>query len=223
MENIPDNKSNELELLFLIVNDGMGSKVVKSAKQKGVSGGTVFLGKGTSRNHLLKLLDLSDIKKEIALMIGEKTVANNALIALDKEFRFDKPHHGIAFSVPVSGLFGTRNCSYYNNMENRGVKNTMHKAIFVIVDKGKAESVIDAAIKAGSRGGTIINSRGSGIHETSRLFSMEIEPEREIVLIVAETSKVEPITTSIRSELKLDDPGNGILFIIDVNETYGLY
>ena len=223
MENIPDNKYNELELLFLIVNYGMGSKVVKSAKQKGVSGGTIFLGKGTSRNNLLKLLDLSDIRKEIALMLGEKTIANNALIALDKEFRFDKPHHGIAFSIPVCGLFGTRSCSYYNNMESRGDKNTMHKAIFVIVDKGKAESAIEAATKAGSRGGTIINSRGSGIHETSRLFSMEIEPEKEIVLIIAESNKVDPIITSIRSELKLDEPGNGIMFIIDVNETYGLY
>lgn len=222
MENIPDNKYNELELLFLILNDGMGSKVIKSAKQKGLSGGTILLGKGTSKSHLLKLLDLSDIRKEIALMIGEKTVANNALSELEKEFRFDKPHHGIAFSIPVSGLFGTRNCCYYKNNESRGAKITMHKAIFVIVDKGNAEAVIESAIKAGSRGGTIINSRGSGIHETSKLFSMEIEPEKEIVLIVAESDKTDSIITSIRTDLKIDEPGNGIMFIIDVNQTYGL-
>lgn len=224
MENIPNHKDNELELLFIIINCGLASKVVKSAKQKGVSGGTIFLGKGISQNHLLKLLDLSDVKREIAILIGEKTVANNALEALNKEFAFNKPHHGIAFSMPVSGLFGTRNNNCYKiNTEGRGENDTMHKAIFVIVDKGKAESVIDSAVKAGARGGTIINSRGSGIHETSKLFSMEIEPEREIVLIVAETKLVESIITSIRTDIKLDEPGNGIMFTIDVNQAYGLY
>ena len=224
MENIPNHKDNELELLFIIINYGLASKVVKSAKQRGVSGGTIFLGKGTSQNHLLKILDLSDVRKEIAILIGEKAVANDALNALNEEFAFNKPHHGIAFSMPVSGLFGTRNNSCYNiNTESRGDNDTMHKAIFVIVDKGKAESVIESAIKAGARGGTIINSRGSGIHETSKLFSMEIEPEKEIVLVVAKSILVESIISSIRTELKLDDPGNGIMFTIDVNEAYGLY
>ena len=221
MENIPESK--DLELLFLIVNYGLGSKVVKSAKQKGVSGGTVFIGRGTTKSHLLKLLDLSDTRKEIALLIGEKTIANNALEALNNEFTFNKPHHGIAFSMPVTGLFGARSSNYNNIKESRGVENTMSKAIFVIVDKGKAQAAIEAAAKAGSRGGTIINSRGSGIHETSKLFSMDIEPEKEIVLILAKSSQIEAIVASISSELKIEEPGNGIMFTLDVTKTYGLF
>lgn len=221
MDNDPINK--ELELLFVIVNYGLGSKVVKSAKQNGLSGGTIFLGKGTTKNHLLKLLDLGDIRKEIALLISEKSIVNNALETLNKEYTFNKPHHGIAFSISINSLFGARSYNYYNNEESRGVKNTMYKAIFAIVDKGKAESVIDAATKAGARGGTIINSRGSGIHETSKLFSMEIEPEKEIVLVLAETNITGQIVSSIREDLKLDEPGNGIMFLVDTNETYGLY
>ncbi len=34
----------------------------------------------------------------------------------------------------------------------------MHCAITVVVDKGKAEDVIDAATAAGSKGGTVINA-----------------------------------------------------------------
>ncbi len=105
----------------------------------------------------------------------------------------------------------------------RGEAETMHKVITVIVDKGKAEDVIDAATKAGSKGGTIMNGRGSGIHETSKLFSMDIEPEREIVIILSETSKTEAIVSSIRKDLDMDKPGNGIIYIQDVNKVYGIY
>jgi nitrogen regulatory protein PII/ribosomal protein S18 acetylase RimI-like enzyme len=96
----------------------------------------------------------------------------------------------------------------------------MYNAIFVIVDKGNAETVIDTAVKAGSMGGTIINARGSGIHETSKLFSMEIEPEKEMVLILSENQLTEQITSSMKEQLQIDKPGNSIIFVQDLNKTY---
>ena len=98
----------------------------------------------------------------------------------------------------------------------------MYHAITTIVDRGKAEDVIDAATKAGSKGGTIINARGSGIHETSKLFSMDIEPEKEIVIILSEVESTENRIFD-KKPLKIDEPGNGIIFIQDVNKTYGIY
>jgi nitrogen regulatory protein PII len=220
MNNNPNPK--HIELLWVVVNFGLGSKVVKVAKQIGVSGGTIFLGKGTINNHLLEILDLSDVRKEIALMIAEKTLANQALEVLNRKFVFEKPKHGIAFSIPVTNVLGCRNSSYNNLNESGGIENTMYKAIFTVVDKGNAETAVDSATSVGARGATIINARGSGIHETTTLFSMQIEPEKEIVMILAKNDQVETIVASIRENLKIDDPGNGIMFILDVNKTYGL-
>ena len=39
-----------------------------------------------------------------------------------------------------------------------GVEQSMHHAIFVIVDRGKGQQVMDLARDAGARGGTIINA-----------------------------------------------------------------
>ena len=105
----------------------------------------------------------------------------------------------------------------------RGEDITMYQVITSIVDKGKAEDVIEAASKAGSKGGTIVNGRGSGIHETSKLFSMDIEPEKEIVIILSEISMTEAIVASIRETLNVDVPGKGIIYIQDTNKTYGIY
>lgn len=210
-----------IELICVIVNDGHGSKILKIAKRHGVHGGTIFLGKGTVKSRLLEFLSLYDVRKEIVWMAAERKTAFDALAKLDAEVHFDKPHHGIAFTVPIEGVMGTRCINCGNNIE-RGV-NIMHKVIFTVVDKGRAEEVIEAAVKAGSRGGTIISARGSGIHETSKLFSMEIEPEKEIVMILAETAATDTIASAIKDRLKIDEPGNGIIFIQDVGQVYGIY
>ena len=220
MNNSPNK---DYELFCLVVNFGLGSKVVKIAKQHGISGATIFLGMGTIKNHLLEILGLYELRKEIVLMVADKELAYNALEEINTELVLNKPNHGIAFTTSVSNLLGSRNCTYDSSNKHGGVKNTMYNAIFVVVDKGVAESVIDAASLAGARGGTIINARGSGVHETSTVFSMAIEPEKEIVMILSENTLTEAICDSIRKELKIDDPGNGIIFVLDINKTYGLY
>ncbi|MGI5912356.1 MAG: P-II family nitrogen regulator [Syntrophomonadaceae bacterium] len=219
-----DSSANsEIELLCIIVNFGIGSKILKVAKQNGLSGGTIFLAKGTVNNHVLQLLDLADIRKEIVLMIARRELTDIVLKELNHKFHFEKPNHGIAFRISVNNVFGIR--SYFNNQlkESRGGQNSMHNAIFVVVDKGKAENVIEAATLAGSRGATVINARGSGIHENAKLFAMLIEPEKEIIMIIAEKKLTETITTSIRNHLKIDEPGKGIMFVLGIKEAYGLY
>lgn len=213
-------ESKEFESIYVIINYQLGSKVIRIAKQHGVTGGTVFLGKGTVNSRLLEFLDLYDIRKEIVLLIAEKAIAQKALIELNKEFNFAKPNHGIAFSMPVINFKGSLDCGTIN--ESRGGRETMYRAVFTIVDKGKADDVVDAAKKAGARGGTIINARGSGIHETQTVFSMNIEPEKELVLVLVDQTLVDPVVSSIREHLRIDKPGNGIIFVQQVNEVYGL-
>jgi nitrogen regulatory protein PII len=220
---INSSEAADIELICTIVNFGLGSKLLQAAKRAGISGGTVVFGKGTVNNRILDYLGLSDVKKEIIFMAAGRETAYQALEILNSQFEFDKPNHGIAFTTSICSLIGTR--SYKSTCMNikKGVSNNMYHVITTIVDKGKAEDVIDAATKAGSKGGTIINARGSGVHETSKVFSMEIEPEKEIVIILSEVDKTEAIVSSIKSELKIEEPGNGIIFVQDVNKTYGIY
>lgn len=220
---INDFEQKDYELICVIVNFGLGSKVVKYAKENGILGATIFLGKGTVNNRILELLELSEIRKEIVLMIAEQTTAAKFLEKFSNKFKLDKQNHGIAFSSNIIDILGTKQCKCNGKRKSGGVESTMYNAIYVIVDKGKAEDVVKAAKKAGARGGTIINARGSGIHESSKLFSMDIEPEKEFVLILADINLTDDITSIIRRELKMDEPGNGIIYVQSVNKTYGMY
>jgi len=216
-------EQNSAELIVAIVNFGSGSKLTRAAKRHGIRGATVTLGRGTADSHLLEFFGLSDIRKEVVFMAAGKETALQALDALSREFEFHKPNHGIAFTTSLCGVVGTKSIPCKSLSGEREDEESMYHIITTIVEKGRAEDVIEAATKAGSKGGTIINARGSGIHETSKLFSMEIEPEKEIVLILSEAHATEAIVASIRGALKLDEAGNGIVYVQSANKTYGIY
>ena len=94
--------------------------------------------------------------------------------------------------------------------------------IITIVNRGYATDVIQTSKKAGARGGTIASGRGSGLHEDKKIFGIPIEPEKEIVFTLIEHSKTDEVLEAIRKELKLDEPGKGIAFVLDVEKVIGI-
>ena len=221
MHNCLENKN--FNLICVIVNFGLGSDVLKLSKQHGVTGGTIFLGKGTVKSAILELLELSESRKEIVLMAAEAAIEDTVLEELNKKLKFSKPNHGIAFTTSIKCIMGITSCGCKIDNESGGVENPMYNLIMAIVERGKAEAAVEAARDAGARGGTIIHARGSGIHETSKIFSIEIEPEKEIALIISESTLAEKIASSISDRLNINEPGNGVIFIQSINKVYGLY
>ena len=120
------------------------------------------------------------------LNVTVPSLANRALEALNKQLAFDKPHHGIAFSISVANQIGVHPVAPGETKERRGVSKPMYKAIFVVVDKGKAEEVIEAVARRCTRA-TVINAQGSGSTK-QKLFAMPIEPEKEIVMILPKSN-----------------------------------
>jgi nitrogen regulatory protein PII len=209
------NGCKSLGLFCVIVNYGAGSRAWSIARHNGVTGATILLGRGTVRNRILEFLELADIRKEIVMMVADWPTGNKAMDVLVKELDLAKPNHGIGFTIPVRCVNGQH--------DSGGAESPMYNAIFIVADKGQADEVISAANSAGARGATVINARGSGVHETAMLFSMPIEPEKEVVLILAKAEFTEPICTAVRERCKIDEPGRGIIFVLDVKDTYGLY
>ena len=207
---------------LVVITPCHASRVIHTARKHGVRGATVTLGRGTAHSRLLNFLELCDTQREIVIMVTGTLTATKTMKALCDELKLEKKNHGIAIIIPLDNVFGL---SYMPSGEpiSQEEESYMHKAIFTVVERGQAEAVMDAATAAGARGGTIINARGSGIHETSKLFAIEIEPEKEIVMIIAETAQADAITSAIRESMRIDEPGRGIIFTAPVSHACGLY
>mgnify|MGYP000925801862 CR=1 FL=1 len=96
-------------------------------------------------------------------------------------------------------------------------------AIFVVIERGKADQIVEQAKKAGAHGATIFYGRGTGENEFKKFFNLHVDSSKEIIFLLTEKSKMEPIVNAIVKAGKLDDPGTGILFTMPICDIIGLH
>jgi len=97
-----------------------------------------------------------------------------------------------------------------------------HNLIVTIVKKGCCECIIEASKKAGAEGATIIPARGAGIHEQKKLLNIPIEPEKEVILTIIQAHKTEAVMEAIINAGKLNKPGTGVAFVVELKEVAGI-
>lgn len=94
--------------------------------------------------------------------------------------------------------------------------------IITVVRKGWGDKVLEASMKAGAEGGTILMGRGVGVHEKQKIMGISIEPEKEIVLSVTYPDQNETILQEIVQCCELEKPGAGIAFVVPVERVVGV-
>ncbi len=215
---------NDMVLVCCILNFGQGSRALKAAQNAGALGQAIILGRGTVQDRLLQFLGAYEVRKEILVAaVAASNVEENLYGRLDEKFNLHKPRTGVAFSLPLEQLTAIENQQIKSKRYAKDVGHMLYEAVFVIVNKGMSVEVLEAAESAGSTGGTVIHGRGSGTEEKAKLFNISIEPEKDIVLILAKREKTESITGAIEKRLQITDPGAGIIFVLSVSRTLGLY
>ncbi len=223
------NPQVNCSLLISIVSRGEARKVVKASKEAGAEGGTTILGKGTVSGPVQRFLGIPlETEKEIILTVIANEKAHDVVAAVTRAGNLDRPGKGIAFVLPVKQVAGICHLCVLSEPTEKsarrvGMENLpAYDLIVTIVNKDTAETVVEASKKAGAAGGTILTGRGTGIHEQAKLFGITIEPEKEIVLTLIENNKTNDVLEAIIHESKLDEPGRGIAFVLEVSQVAGI-
>lgn len=94
--------------------------------------------------------------------------------------------------------------------------------IVSIVRKGWGNTVLEASVKAGATGGTILLGRGIGVNEKESIFGIPIEPEKEIILTLVQEDEIDAILQEIVRAAELDRPGHGLAFVMPVKRVLGM-
>lgn len=190
---------NDHRLMIAIIRAGQSERFMDIAKKAGSKGATVIPAKGTATSAFLRILGLGDTSKEMILMVTGKNLAGGIVDSV----RADGHIQGVA------ALLGSKG---EDNME------TKWKMITVIVNSGYADDIMDAARKAGASGGTVTHARGTASPDDAKFLGVAIVPEKEMVMILCESSQSDTIVNAISSLKCLDEPGIGILYTQDVTD-----
>ena len=95
------------------------------------------------------------------------------------------------------------------------------KLITCIVQRGKADKVIDAALLAGAPGATYYYGRGTGVRQKLGVLSKLIVPEKEIIQIVIKEDQADKVFDAIIKAGKLDKKGRGFAYIHKIDRAIG--
>lgn len=97
------------------------------------------------------------------------------------------------------------------------------KCIVAIVERGKADKVINAAKEKGAKGATIFYGRGTGETEAKKFLKIHVESSKEIIMILAETHIYKGIMEAMVKAGNLKEPGTGIIFTVNIYDLIGLH
>lgn len=84
--------------------------------------------------------------------------------------------------------------------------------ITCIVQRGRADEVVQAAIAAGAEGATIHFARGTGIRQTLGLLSVAVNAEKEVITIAVSKEQLNHVFERMFIAGQIDTPGMGFMY-----------
>jgi nitrogen regulatory protein PII len=96
-----------------------------------------------------------------------------------------------------------------------------NKALFIVVNAGFAESVLDIARALGITGATIMNARGEGLHHAS-ILGITVDTEKEIIVTVTDGETAAKVMAAVKEKMGVNTPAHGVCFLLPVEAVAGI-
>lgn len=181
---------------------------------------------GTANSDLLDYLGLGETGKSFIISLVPEGMVPRLLRTAREMLQLSRPGKGILFTMPLSGV-GRMVAQRLQQQAGTTVpeqEEFMQKGngrlIVAVVASGHTDTVMAAAKAAGARGGTILHGRRLDCHEDGA--ERKIQPEREIVAILAPRELQRPILEAVNRAAGLATECHGVLFSLPVDEVEGL-
>jgi nitrogen regulatory protein PII len=214
---------DNMSLMVMIFNKKLEKKYKFLLQRYRVKYNVLLYGTGTASSSVLEYFGLNEIRRDIILSALPYNLSKLILKQLDQKFKMNEPGNGIAFTIPISSSTKNMKDSYRDyDVEETIMEEANKHLIVTIASEGYAEEVMNAAKKVGATGGTTLNGRGLETDKIVKFLGISIEPEKDVVLILADENIKNKIMDSILESCGLKTMGKGICFSLPVSHVVGL-
>ena len=92
------------------------------------------------------------------------------------------------------------------------------KALYIVINAGFSDEVMDIARAAGAKGATIMNARGEGSQHKS-IMGITVDAEKEILLMLIDSETADKIMAAVKESAGISSPAKGVCFTMPVEKT----
>ena len=191
----------ELYCVMTILDRSRRTVQEKIYESLGLKAALTMMGRGTATQEHLSMSGLSPTEKAVMATVADKDTTKKLIRQTKIQLYIDIPGNGIMVTVPIKSVGGAQTLAYLSgNKQVNQEKPEMvfdYELIFVILNEGHSDEVMDAARPAGATGGTVISAKGTGIMQAEKFKGLSLAEEKEVVLIVAKASTKAAIMRAI--------------------------
>ncbi len=212
--------------LFLITAQRLDEKVQDIFEKRSIPVQYHIFARGTASSEINEMLGLGNVEKTVTVSALKKSVAKKMLDVLTEKLYLGAPNSGVAFTIPItSGNAGVVQLLESMASDEEGSENKMdnnYSMIIAFVNQGYSDDVMAAARPAGAGGGTVFHGRRVGNDETLHMWGINIQPEREIVMILAKKDRKIEIMKAISEKCGVHTEAHGMIISLPVDDVAGL-
>ena len=219
--------SKSMMALLSIVESGKGKKLIEELENLGIKINFHTIGYGTAPTEMMDFLGLGTNDKDVIFSLGAECTVRDMIANFGDSFQSHSKYGGIITILDVAAAGRLLNeiinfsSSQNKERETANMQNKHHNNLIVIsVNEGYSEDVMQVARKAGATGGTVIKGRLADFERFSEFVAAEVDEERELLFILAQTKIVPQIMQDVNREFGISSNANGIIFALPTEKAF---
>lgn len=218
---------DRIKLIITIIKRDEGNKVVDFYKSMKLHYDFICLGAGTANSEILDYLGLEKTQKDIVITMAPEKKIPMVLEGVTERFHLNSPGKGIVFTISLSSVSARIPqilCKPENmtGIEEKALEhNELFDLILVILNSGHVDTVMEAANRAGAKGGTVLHARRVGFEDAQNFFGFTIQPEKDIVAILTRRTVRHAIMEEITKAAGISTECRALVLSMPVDEIMG--
>jgi hypothetical protein len=167
------------------------------------------------------------------LALEQEQITRDLFREAAKSLGLHNPGAGIAFTLPLSAInmpvldvfmHTEKNEANMTDNEVKGESKITIKGdlIMAVLNQGYSDEFMSKAREAGAGGGTVLGGRSSLHKGPMKFLGLNVQDEKEIVIILATREKREKIMETVSRSHGVSTKAEGIIFSLPVDEVSGV-
>ncbi len=216
----------ELYYVLSVLDRDKQARQEKIYKSLGLRFSMIMMGRGTATHAHLSMHGLTLTEKVAVATIANKETTALLFRQTKQKLYIDIPGNGIMVSIPIKSVGGVNTLEQLTNhtSANSGKPdmNFEYELVYVILNEGHSDEVMDVARPAGATGGTVLSAKGTGIRQAEKFRGLSLANRKEVILIVAKAEDKAEIMKAIVEKAGIQTPAGAICFSLPVSQVAGL-
>lgn len=216
--------TEKVMMLFSITERGSGVELIEFLNNRNIRFHFQCSGTGTASSEMMDFLGLGSSDKDILISLAPEGELAGLAVELSNNMNLVSRRKGIMMMLAPSAINRlaaaviTRGAGEDpEEGKDRMKSEYKHSLIFVAVNQGYTEQVMQAAKRAGATGGTVIRAHLAGAEQ---LHGIALQEEKEILTILAPESIRDQILETVNREYGMRSEAQGILCALPVERAF---